>query len=65
MKCHIESHGNNFYAVKKNASGQVIATAMGLDTEEQAIRIIRERWKHKGSIKIFVEGAARRVIDAL
>tara|TARA_R100000008_G_scaffold42937_1_gene24786 strand:+ start:565 stop:762 length:198 start_codon:yes stop_codon:yes gene_type:complete len=65
MKCHIESHGNNFYAVKKNDSGQVIATAMGLDTEEQAIKIIRERWKHKGSIKIFVEGTAKRVIDAL
>ena len=65
MKCHIESHGNHYYAVKKNHTGQVIATAMDLETEEKAIKVIRERWQHKGSIKIFVDGTALRVIDAL
>jgi len=65
MNYHIESHGNYFYAVKKNDTGQVIATAMGLDTEQAAINVIRNRWKHKGPIKVLVEGADKRIIDAL
>jgi hypothetical protein len=65
MNYHIESHGNYFYAVKKSDTGQVLATAMGLSTEQKAIKVIRNRWKHQGPIKILIDGTATRVIDAL
>ena len=65
MKCHIESHGNHYYAVKKSDTGQVLASACDLSSEARALKIIRERWQYKGAIKVYIDGTARRVIDAL